>query len=256
MIATETTDLPGAPRHVPLTGASNFRDLGGYHTAAGETAWGRIYRADALTLLSTEDIAELLKRGLTTVVDLRFEREVREHPNVFSGHASVQYHHNPVLMEDPASSGIAERLRTIDFRVHNVAMIKESSQTFAYLFHLLGQPEAYPLVFHCAGGRDRTGVAAALVLTAAGVSCDEVISDYLLSNGYLVGMMARMSDGLRRQGVDPEPIMANLHLREAYLLPMLDTIEAEFGGIDGYLRSIGVTQAELEVLREQFAVAA
>jgi protein-tyrosine phosphatase len=243
-------------RQVPLTGARNFRDLGGYRTAGGETAWGRIYRADALTSLSSDDMAELLKRGLTTVVDLRFEREVREHPNVFYGHASVQYHHNPVVMEDPASSGIAERLRTIDFRVHNVAMIKESARTFATLFHLLGQAEAYPLVFHCAGGRDRTGVAAALVLSAAGVSRDEVIHDYLLSNGYLVELMARMSDRFREQGVDPEPIMANLHLREAYLLPMLDTIEAEFGGIDGYLRSIGVTQAELDVLRARFTAAA
>jgi protein-tyrosine phosphatase len=242
-------------RQVPLTGARNFRDLGGYATPGGETAWGRIYRADALTLLSSDDITELLNRGLTTVVDLRFEREVREHPNVFDGHASVQYHHNPVVMEDPASSGIAERLRTIDFRVHNVAMIKESAQTFAYLFHLLGQPEAYPLVFHCAGGRDRTGVAAALVLTAAGVSRDEVLYDYLLSNGYLVELMARMSDRLREQGVDPEPIMANLHLREAYLLPMLDTIDDEFGGIEGYLRSIGVTQAEVDVLRAQFTLA-
>jgi protein-tyrosine phosphatase len=252
MITAETQQLPGEPRQVPLSGAHNFRDLGGYHTPAGETAWGRIYRADALTSLSSEDIAELLKRGLSTVVDMRFEREVLEHPNVFSGHASVRYHHNPVVMEDPASSGIAERLRTIDFRVHNVAMIKDSSQTFANLFHLLGEPAAYPLVFHCTGGRDRTGVAAALVLTAAGVSRDQVIADYLLSNGYLVGMMARMSDTLRQQGVDPEPIMANLYLREAYLVPMLDTIEQEFGGTLAYLRSIGVTDDELAVFRNEF----
>jgi protein-tyrosine phosphatase len=256
MITTETSQLPGEPRQVQLTGARNFRDLGGYRTPLGATAWGRLYRADALSSLSSDDIAVLLRRGLTTVVDLRFEREVREHPNVFDGHASVQYHHNPVVMEDPASSGIAERLRTIDFRTHNVAMIKDSAQTFAYLFHLLGEPTAYPLVFHCTGGRDRTGVAAALVLTAVGVSREEVIADYLLSNGYLVELMARMSDRFRQQGVDPEPVMANLHLREAYLLPMLDCIDEEFGGIEGYLRSIGVTQAEQEVLRAQFTAAA
>jgi protein-tyrosine phosphatase len=242
-------------RRVPLTGARNFRDLGGYATPAGPTVWGRIYRADALNRLSEEDIAELLKRGLSSVVDLRFEREIRQYPNVFDGHATVRYHHNPVLMEDPAASGVAERLRTIDFRVHNIAMIRESASTFANLFHLLGQPAAYPLVFHCAGGRDRTGVAAALVLSAAGVAREQILHDYLLSNDYLVELMARMSETFRAQGVDPEPIMANLHLREEYLVPMLESIDVEFGGIEGYLRRIGVTQSELRVLRAEFTAA-
>src|SRR5215471_9203998 len=140
-------------RLVPLVGARNFRDLGGYPTSAGQTVWGRIYRADALIRLSQDDVEHLLARGLATVVDLRFEREVRQHPNVFESHPSVRYHHNPVLVADPASTGNVEQLLTLDFAAHNVSMIKQSALTFAKLFHLLGQPGAYPLVFHCRGGR-------------------------------------------------------------------------------------------------------
>lgn len=240
------------PRHVPLAGARNFRDLGGYATASGQVAWGQIYRADSLARLSRDDIGELLRRGLSTVVDLRFEREVLAHPNVFDGHASVRYHHNPILLEDVVSSGgQAERMLTLDLAAHNIEMIRQSGPTFANLFHLLGQPAAYPLVFHCAGGRDRTGVAAALVLTAAGVSRAEVIQDYVLSNTYLVRTMEEMSQAFREQGIDPAPILANLELREGYLAPMLDVVDQEFGGIDAYLTTIGVTAEELATFRSR-----
>jgi protein-tyrosine phosphatase len=246
-----SVDFPQA-RHVLLVGAQNFRDLGGYQTAHGHTRWGRIYRADALTALSDDDVAALLQRGLNSVVDLRFEREVLESPNVFREHPTVQYHHNPVLIEDPAARGAAESIGTLDFRAFNVGMIKNSAQTFAYLFHLLGQPSAYPLVFHCRGGRDRTGVAAALVLSAAGVARADIVEDYVLSNEHLVDLFSKMSDAFRKQGIDPEPIMENLRLREEYLAPMLETLETEFGGIDGYWRDIGVTPDDLVVFRSQF----
>jgi protein-tyrosine phosphatase len=238
-------------RRLPLDGAENFRDLGGYSTAQGSTNWGQIYRADELSALSQADLAFLADRRLRTVVDLRLEKELLQYPSVYAEHASVRYHHNPVVVTDTSVVGFAERLQTLDFRAHNVAMIKESAATFAYLFRLLGQPEAYPLVFHCAGGRDRTGVAAALILTAAGVPRDVVISDYLLSNQYLVQRMSNMSAAFREKGIDPQPILANLELREDYLIPMLDTVEGEFGGIDAYLFSAGVTEQELAAFRRQ-----
>jgi protein-tyrosine phosphatase len=239
-------------RHVALAGPRNFRDLGGYPIPNGSTRWGRIYRADALTQLSQDDQATLVKRGLATVVDLRFEREILAEPNAFRSHATVGYHHNPMLTDDPTSAGDIEQLRTLDFAAFNIDMIRNSSQTFAYLFHLLGQPSAYPLAFNCRGGRDRTGVAAALVLSAAGVARDVVLEDYTLSNDLLAPWFATLSDSLRTRGIDPDPIMANVHLRAAYLTPMLDTLQADFGGIDGYLHQIGVTADDLATFRNHF----
>jgi protein-tyrosine phosphatase len=131
-------------------------------------------------------------------------------------------------------------------------MVRVSGHTFAALFHLLAQADAYPLVFHCAGGRDRTGVAAALVLSAVGVSREDILDDYLISNEHLVPLMQRMSNGFAAKGIDPEPILANLHLREAYLVVLLDMLDAHFGGIDGYLEWIGISRAEVAALRAHF----
>jgi hypothetical protein len=76
-----------------------------------------------LTELSDEDVATLLQRGLSSVVDLRFDRELEERPNIFKDHATVKYHHNPVLIEDPAARGAAEAIRTLDFRASLAPML-------------------------------------------------------------------------------------------------------------------------------------
>jgi protein-tyrosine phosphatase family protein len=73
-----------------------------------------------------------------------------------------------------------------------------------------------------------------------------------LSNVYLEGLMAELSTNLRHQGIDPGPMLANLELREGYLVPMLDALDVDFGGIDEYLRRIGVTLEELATFRAQF----
>jgi protein-tyrosine phosphatase len=239
---------------IALEGALNFRDLGGYTAHGGTTALGKLYRSDALSDLTDRDVAALLDLGLRTVVDLRHDRELVESPGVFATHATVRYHHQPVFT--PEANGLAphERLMRLDFGAHNIAMARQSTATFASLFALLGDADSYPLVFHCAGGRDRTGVAAALILSAAGVSRDDIMADYLVSNEYLVPLMARMSTGYLARGIDPAPIMANLHLREAYLVALLEMLDADFGGIDGYLESIGVSQASLANFRNVFIV--
>jgi protein-tyrosine phosphatase len=237
---------------IELDGALNFRDLGGYATDRGTTTRGKLYRSDALSGLTERDVSVLLDLGLKTVVDLRHARELVESPGVFATHATVHYHQQPVLTLDPSDLAPHERLMRLDFAAHNIAMARQSAATFAFLFQLLADADSYPLVFHCAGGRDRTGVAAALILTAAGVSREDILTDYLVSNDYLVPLMARMSTDYLAHGIDPEPIMANLHLRESYLVALLDMLDNDFNGIDGYLDSIGVSQADLATFRSVF----
>jgi protein-tyrosine phosphatase len=241
-------------RRLDLEGALNFRDLGGYTTPHGTTASGKVFRSDALSTLTEQDIARLLDLGLSTVVDLRDPSELEASPGVFANHARVRYRHNPVATLGPTDVAPHERLLALDFAVHNVEMLRYSGETFAVLFHLLADVDNCPLVFHCHGGRDRTGVAAALVLSAAGVSRQDIVEDYLISNEYLVPLMQRMSAAYASKGIDPEPILANLHLREAYLTALLDALEQEFQGIDAYLQSIGVTRPELEAFRGWFMV--
>jgi protein tyrosine/serine phosphatase len=86
-------------------------------------------------------------------------------------------------------------------------------------------------------------------LLAAGVSREQIVTDYLLSNDLLVRKVERWRSTLLEEGIDPAPILENMRLRPRYLLPTLDVIEGEFGGIDGYLVSIGVPHADLAEVR-------
>jgi protein-tyrosine phosphatase len=244
-----------ANRHIELEGALNFRDLGGFAAGAGMTARGKLYRSDALSELTDRDTSVLLDLGLSTVVDLRNDNELVDSPGVFATHDSVRYHHRPVSAADTTGLAPHERMLALDFAALNIAMVRESSSTVAFLFHLLANEDSYPLVFHCHGGRDRTGIVAALILTAAGVSREDILADYLVSNDYLAPLMARMSTNYLALGIDPEPIMANLHLRDSYLVALLDMLDKDFGGIDGYLESIGVSDEDLASFRNVFVVA-
>ncbi len=132
---------------------------------------------------------------------------------------------------------------TISKRFRGAAIHLRSSSVCSH------KPDRYPLVFHCAAGRDRTGVAAALVLLAAGIDRDAIIADYLLSDGFLAGRLERWRLSFVARGVEPAPILDNVRPRPAYLLPVLDAIDNEFGGIDRYLNSIVVSDEELASFR-------
>jgi len=239
----------GVERRLPLDGAMNVRDLGGYLVAGGTVRWGVAYRADALVNLSERDLSQLVDvRGIRTVVDLRRDREIESEPSAFAQHRSVRYCHAPVVLDEGGIDSPAQYLGTLDFAAYYLDMILLSPRSFALLFRLLAEG-AHPLVFHCAGGRDRTGVAAALLLLAAGVSREQILADYLLSNDLLVRRVERWRAVFMEEGVDPAPILENMRLRPRYLAPTLDVIEGQFGGIDGYLKSIGVSRAELAEVR-------
>ncbi|MBV8084992.1 MAG: tyrosine-protein phosphatase [Chloroflexi bacterium] len=182
---------------------------------------------------------------------MRNPDELERRPNVFRQHERVRYHHAP-LRSVPANATGHERLATLDFRAHYIEMVRDSGETFAFIFHLLADEANYPLVFHCAGGRDRTGVAAALILLAAGVPRDHVIVDYMLSKPCIVPREEMYAERLRQQGIDPEPVLRNTMLRESFIEGVLDVLDADCGGIERYLAALGITPDELRALRASF----
>lgn len=241
-------------RRLSLDGAANFRDLGGYPVPGGHTAWGKIFRSDSLHSLSEADHARLAALGVRTVVDLRQDSERARAPSPFLGHATVRYHHNPLQSEDPFSHTPPERLHVIDLAAFYRSMLAGSAATFAYLFGLLARPESYPLVFHCASGRDRAGVAAALVLLAAGVPRAHVIQDYLLTARFLEERVERLRERYHAHDVDPEPILRNLQACERYIAAALDLVEERCGDAARYLHQAGLTEDELAAFRAVFVV--
>jgi protein-tyrosine phosphatase len=219
------------------------------------TRWNRLYRSDELHALTRADLALLEDRGLRCVVDLRNPDELERRPNLYREHERVRYHHAP-LRSVPENANAHERLAALDFRAHYIEMARDSGETFAFIFHLLAEPANYPLVFHCAGGRDRTGVASALILLTAGVPREHVIVDYMLSKECCAPRDQRYAARLRDQGIDPEPVLRNTAIRESFIEGLLDVLDADFGGIERYLQGLGVSAKEQAALRREFIAAA
>ena len=174
-------------RAVPLHGASNFRDLGGYIGHAGQTVvWRKLFRSDHLGLLSGEDVAQINQLNVARVLDFRGAAERKSQVCAIPGARVHSLAIEPTVVQ--AIQALLDKGNSIrpEMAVHLMqqtyrAFVHDNSARFAELFaHLL--EDDTPLVFHCTAGKDRTGFAAALVLRALGVSEAVVMQDYLLTN--------------------------------------------------------------------------
>jgi protein-tyrosine phosphatase len=174
-------------RSVPLSGASNFRDLGGYAGHAGRTvAWRKLFRSDHLGLLSGDDIAQINQLNVARVLDFRGAAERTAQVCAIPGARVSSLAIEPTVVQ--AITALVEKngsIRPEDavalMQQTYRAFVHDNSARFAELFAHLLEDDA-PLVFHCTAGKDRTGFAAALVLRALGVSESVVMQDYLLTN--------------------------------------------------------------------------
>ena len=197
-------------RSIELTSVFNFRDLGGYETADGRTVqWRRIFRADGLGRLTDEDLDVLRPLGLRTVVDLRTAREL-DHRGRFPVESyPVAFHHLSVLDTTwDRDAAHRENLPATEF-LHRAyrRMLVDGGSRFAAAFDVLAAPDALPAVFHCAAGKDRTGLLAALLLGALGVGHDDVVSDYVLTQETMERIIERAAaeDSRMAASVDSAP---------------------------------------------------
>jgi protein-tyrosine phosphatase len=169
-------------RHVEFDRLHNFRDLGGYRTADGRTVrWGRLYRSDSLAKLRGRDWDRFLTLGVRTVIDLRYPWEVEAKGRV-PEHGSLTYHNLSVEHRSYDQAEIDPALdpwRYLADRYAEVALdgVKELRQAL----EVIAAEDSGPLVFHCASGKDRTGLLAVLVLTLLGVSEEEIVADFALT---------------------------------------------------------------------------
>lgn len=256
MLTTPIDDLVGdRRRRVVLERGHNMRDLGGYVTGDGRTiGWGRLYRAGSLSTLSPTDLATFDALGIRTVIDLRSEREVAERGVFDVAGYPVAFHHLPVIDAtwqetevpefDESEDGIVEFL-VWAYR----SMLAEGGDRFAHAIGLLAVPGNLPAVFHCAAGKDRTGLLAALVLGGLGVDDEAIALDYGLSEGAMQAMLewASVHDPERVALMSQMPA-AMLAARPAAMREILAGLRDDHGSVAGYLTSIGVSTAMLAAL--------
>jgi len=181
-----------AERQLNLQGTPNFRDLGGYQAEDGRRLkWGKLYRSSKLSALTDVDISYVKRLGLTLICDFRQVIEQQLEPSLMHGDALPLLASLPV---NPGSRGnFLENLHKGIIAVDDAAgfmqeinrdFIANQMPQYAEMFQLLLAGDQQ-LLIHCASGKDRTGVGAALILDVLGVDEDAIVADYLLTNNYL-----------------------------------------------------------------------
>jgi protein-tyrosine phosphatase len=251
-------------RVLPLEGGRNFRDLGGYRTADGRRVrWGKIFRSGNMAGLTPADFDYLSKLEIRTICDLRTTGERELEPNKWHQVANIAYwsreyetgfgeirkllgSESNLATAMDARNAMLDGYRRLPF--HQAVAYKE-------LFARLAAGQI-PLVVNCSAGKDRAGMAAAIVLSALGVPREAVVQDYLLTEKTLDTRVFTEGAHDRKGalGRQPREVTAAILTADAgYLHAALDAIEEKHGTLTGYLQdelavtpqALGVIQASL-----------
>jgi protein-tyrosine phosphatase len=237
-------------RRLGLVGALNFRDLGGYPVqGGGVTRWGRVFRSDSLHDLTPEDLERLDDLGVGVICDLRRAGEIDDAPGP-RPHIHVELPSRTLGDTDPATLRLradGERWLFEDYR----GMLDHGAIVFVRTFSEVARTGERPAVFHCWGGKDRTGMTAALLLCALGVERNTILDDYQLTSRYRgVDQTPEVVDLFVSTGMTRAAAEGLLSTPRWTMAAALDHLQAACGGIDRYLcRQGGMTPAALAHLR-------
>lgn len=253
---------PSVPR------LANLRDLGGWRTSEGRTVKrGQVFRSVATNRLEADGLAALDGLGVRTVYDLRTEAERAAAPDrvpdgvqvvaldVLADAEQAAPAHLTELFADPSmvssalGDGRAEELFVSSYR--SFVTLPSAQSAYRTLFSGLATAPRRPALFHCTTGKDRTGWAAAALLTWLGVSADDVLTEYLRTNDLLRPALQPVYDRFGEAGGDLEILDAILGVREPYLTAALDELHAAYGSIDAYFSTgLGLSPQVQRQLRE------
>jgi protein-tyrosine phosphatase len=234
-------------RFLRLESTTNTRDLGGLELLTGGiTARGHLVRSDAFLTLSDQDLAALTSLGLSTVIDLREPGEQAVERSALLDRPGVEVHHVSVWGQVNAQTG--RPTDPWDITAFYVAALDHARAAFALGVRLLAEAPGAAL-FHCTAGKDRTGLLAALVLEAIGVSRELVIEDFALTHDRIGPVRTRLLADAVRRGVDPDDFARLLGATPDLILPALEHLDRTFGGAEAYLCRAGVDEGTLARLR-------
>lgn len=252
-------------RQVVLEGGGNFRDLGGYRTEDGRSVrWGRLFRSGTLAYLTASDCTLLASLDIRSICDLRTTAERDSEPTSWKPEAvrtmtwDYELDGGAVMGAFRVGTPTPDRVRAAILEFYLTAP-EEFADRLSAIFGLLRTHEV-PMIMHCTAGKDRTGVAAAVVLRALGVPPQTVIEDYALSEGS-VDMRALIGGAVSRRNeswkflamLSPELRAPLVAAEPAYLEAMLDTLDRRYGSLQGYLASrVGLTPDALKHIRDHY----
>ncbi len=236
-------------RILRFDGAYNFRDVGGLKTQDGSTMKpGMLFRSDELSQLSAEDLLRLEKLDLKLICDLRAPKERQRKVDRLPPHWEARVVNVPIffpidewnrlqiflaLATMPANLDLAAR-----FSSHYRAIAFERAAQFGEVVRLISDEDNLPALVHCASGKDRTGIFAALVQLLAGVAREAVLEDYLATNRFIGPRSKEKVKLIRRLSLfrlSPEHIAPMIEARREYLDGVLDEVLRRHSTVEEYL---------------------
>jgi protein tyrosine/serine phosphatase len=245
-------------RDLVWDGCLNVRDLGGMPTTdGGETRSGAVVRADSVRQLSAGGWRALVDHGVRTVIDLRGDHERADDP---PAELPVDVVHVPFLSgnqddrdalggELDAAVAAAPDVTTATRDVYLIFLERFQSNVAAAVRAVANAPTG-GVVIHCVGGKDRTGLLSAFLLHLAGVADVDIATDYALSEERLRPRHERWFEAAQSEE-ELERLRRIAQTPAASMLGVFAELERRYGGVESYLRGAGVTDGELELVRER-----
>lgn len=230
-------------RYIKFENVINFRDLGGYRARNGCTvAWRRLFRSGEFRNMTRNDLDRLTGEiGVTSVIDLRSNIEVERQGIGLLAGAGIRYHNISFI-----TGGNREEDKRLfkmftnmgQFYLHLVRHSEFGGRVVKTL-EVIAEPENHPLVFHCAIGKDRTGMLAAVLLSLLGVAEKDIIEDYTLSEPYMDELLARLKNNPQKS--DPPLDIPDYFWKASpeSMKLFLSTLRKQYGSIEGYLKAQG-----------------
>lgn len=240
------------PRWVDFAQIDNVRDLGGLPvTGGGTTRFGVVFRSSTLQQATPEDLSHLVDDlHLRTVIDLRLPDEVEREGYGLISEAPVEIANLPIR-KSPQSSLAARDLVPDKSRVDLTdlygQLLAGSGDHIVAAVRLIITPSARSVLFHCAAGKDRTGVLAAVLLDAVGVPAEEIATDYILTNERMQKVRDRLNALPSYEGL-PAANTGILAITPEVMLGFLENLHADHGGAAKWLLANGLTSEELDAL--------
>jgi protein-tyrosine phosphatase len=235
----------------------NFRDLGGIPTTDGQRIKpGLLFRSGDLFSLSDEDLLILETMKLAMVIDLRAGREIERRPDKKIATVKETIHidiHDAArdkaekFLEDNDAKGL-ETVLIGDY----IRMVELHQADFKNFLNILAHTENLPLVYHCAAGKDRTGMATVFLLTALGVGPDNIWDDYMATNKFSGPYTEKIIKKVTETGMNGEILRPLLEVRKEYLEAALNLIDQKFGGLQNFVENI--LEADSARLRDKYLV--
>jgi protein tyrosine/serine phosphatase len=241
-------------RDLHWDGCLNVRDLGGHRTRdGGETAYGAVVRADSIRQLTDAGWTAAVDYGVRTVVDLRMDQELEADPPaelpVDVIHVSFFDEDEEAFAEVEAVAAAAPDHAAATREVYLVFLERFRKNVAAAIAAVARAPEGV-VVVHCMGGKDRTGLVTAFLLHIAGVDDEQIAADYALSEQRL---QPRHEAWLAEAGTEAERerIRRVAATPAAAMLGVLEELERRHGSIEAFLRTGGVIDEDLRLVRER-----